>query len=190
VGSSSSNLGSRDQELGQLHAHQPAAGELGQRLLPLLLREPQADQRGAQLGVGREAARALELVAERVVARGQVLGHVVVRARDLPLERAHAPLQGAQRLERGLGLRARCARDRRHLLAQVAHPRAAAQVQRSGVGRVEPGEHAQEGGLAGAVAADQAHAVLRAHVQRGVLEQHAPAERLRHVLDAQHGAGL
>ena len=113
-------------------------------------------------------------------------------ARDLLFDRAHAPLQRAQRLERGLRLREHGAlRDRAHLLAQVADARAAAQHDRAGVGRVHAREHAQQRGLAGPVAADQPDPVVGAHVQRRALEQRAPTERLRGVFQtgAQRAGG-
>jgi hypothetical protein len=50
------------------------------------------------------------------------------------------------------------------------------------VGRVLPRQDAQQGGLAGAVAPDQADPVLRAHVEARALEERAATERLREVV--------
>ena len=161
-----------------MDAHQPATGELGERLFPLVGAKPQADQRRAQLGVRGEAAGALEFVTDVVIARSQLVRHVLVVARDLLFVRAHAPLEHAQRIERGLRLGDHGAiGDRAHLLAQVADPCAAAQDERAAVGRVHAREHPQERGLTGAVAADEPDAVVGANVQRRTLEERAPGTR-------------
>ena len=150
--------------------------------------EPEPGQGRAQLRVGREAARALELVVQGVVALGERIRHVAGRARDLLLGRAQPPLDRVQMRERRLGLGHHGALgDRAHLLAQVADPRAALQEDVARVGGVLARQDAQQSGLAGAVAPDQADPVARAHVEARALEERAAAERFREVLQPEHG---
>ena len=64
----------------------------------------------------------------------------------------------------------------------VESKRLALEVQLAGVRAVEPGDHVERGGLAGAVRADQADDLALAHVERDVVQRDDAAEAAREVL--------
>ncbi len=66
----------------------------------------------------------------------------------------------------------------------------AGEAHAAGVGLVEPGDHVEEGGLAGAVRADQPDDLPRVDVERDVVDRDDPPEPPRHVpnLEQRHRA--
>ncbi len=78
------------------------------------------------------------------------------------------------------------------ILRQVVDAHAAPHGNRAGVRAIQAGDHAQQGGLAAAVQADQADAVAAVDQQVDLVQQHALAKLLGDVLqrDQVHGWSL
>ena len=175
----------------QAHAH--ARIERGERLV-------QQQQRGR--GGERAGERHALLLPARQLGRilGALLGHAdqlqqlaprarrSARAALAPVDEAVADvLRHGQVGEQRVGLEddAEVALRRR----QMRHV-AAGDLDAAGVLRLEPGDHAQQRGLAAARGAEEADELALLHLQRDVVERGEGAEALGHRPDAQvHGAG-
>ena len=158
------HVGPRRQGLRQRHALDGAAGQLAERgravqlqvverLVHALLPGPAAER--LQAGLHR-----VEVVAGRValVARAQLL-HLRQRF-------AHRVEHAGRRVERGL-------------LRHVEAPQPLLHLQQPVVERFEPGEDLQQRRLAGAVAADQRHALAGVERQGRAIEQrHVPVRKV------------
>ncbi len=131
------------------------------------------------IGVGRQHLR------ERGTARfapGQARGLLIPRQSEL-LEDVAGPVRIVSRSEArldegeggGKGAEIRLLREISHGRTRLQEPRAAIRLQ-------EAGSDLEKGGLAGAVASDEAGALAGGNRQFGTREQRGAAERERHVL--------
>ena len=155
-------VGTLQEQTGQEGARLLPAAEMGQRDVPIGAAEAQALQRLADAHFVVIAAGPLEGLLNAAVLGQQCVGMAAVRGGVV----GHAMFQPAQL--GFLGLQA--AEDREHLvvhgvvptgkrlhgfLAQIADTRVPGRVHVAPGGRIQPGEHAQQRGLADAVGADQ-----------------------------------
>jgi hypothetical protein len=167
-----------EQDRGQRHPHPPAARERGERERLCRLVEAQAlEDRGGSRGRGIRADRG-----EAVVDLAQA-GGVDAGRRRLG-QQPRALLVGG---EDGLDRRGLAAR---RLLCHHADPCARPEPHGARVGLGLARDEAEQGRLAGAVAADEAHALPGRQVQRGALQERAPSDAERDVVQVEHGHGL
>ena len=174
----------REQELGELDTHEPAATERPER--PLAVRgieaEPGEDAFDARFAL--EASAVLEERSRAVVALGDLrrnvgslpaeCGDLLLEASDLALELSESRLHGRdflahRALARGIDL-----------LAEHSDPDPAGRAHLPRVGRLVSGGDAEQRGLAGAVGSDEPDAVSGANVERDVGKEgpvaHVPRE--------------
>ena len=169
-------VGAREQELGQVDAHPPAAREGAQLAVHALLAEAQPVQDRARLGVDPVAVHGLEARLGLAVALEQagVLGVEADLGRellDLALELGQVADRGQDLLDHGprgglLG----------HVLGQVADRAPLADVDRPLLDRGQPHDHLHEGRLALPVAPGHAHALAGADPKGHVVEERAVAQ--------------
>ena len=170
------DVGAREEHARERHAHPPAAGEIGA---------------GARLGRRVEA----EAVQDR---GGPGLGGMGVDVRQPRLD-----LGDAGGVARGLGLGEKggafgvgfehgvdeAVAGRRRLLGHAADAGAARGLDLAAVEREFPPDQAEERGLPGAVAADEADLVTGRDQRRGVVEELLSLEGEADVAECQHGRG-
>jgi hypothetical protein len=159
-----------EQDPGQLNAPALPAGQRAQRLAQHPVGQPERRGHGGGLGLGRVAAEDREPVAERAVAADRLLRLRRVGVRHQRLRLAHADqhliqaARGQDSVERE-GVQVPGSR----VLGEVAD---AAGAPDAASGRLAgPGEHLGEGGLPGAVPADEADAVTLGNLERRVSQQ-------------------
>ena len=75
------------------------------------------------------------------------------------------------------------------LLRQIAHGRTGLQEARAAVGLDQPGGDLEQGRLAGAVAADEAHALAGGDGELDAFEQRSAAEGQGNILELDEGRG-
>jgi len=176
-------VGALQQQLGQGDAHLPAAGEGLAGLLPVGLRKAETAQHFADLRLhGVAAALGEELLGLGVA--GQQLAVPLAETRFEPLEFLFEGQQSGQR-------RAHLGEQRpavvlEPLLRQVAEAGPLGGLHLAAVDSGAAGQHLEQGGLAGAVLAAQADAVLRADVQVDTGEDPAVGEILDDIPQLQH----
>ena len=176
-------VGVGDEESGERGARLLAAGELLRRPRALGLAEAKARERLVHALVERPAVEGREAGRQLLVARRRSAVALLERA-HLGFDRLHADRPAANR-----GPQVRCRRKRLvevRLLGEQPNPEIAAPLDLAGVRRLEPGQDAQEGGLAAAGWAEQGEelpvldlqveAVERAHAAREDLCQTADLE--------------
>ena len=168
------------QQFRQRDTHPDAAGELGHVAREVGLAEAQSEQHRLGAAVGLIEAVTLEF-AQHVAELGErrvVLGAAMMRCQHLfELDPAAiVRLHLAQRRERFLQHRPPAHLGR--VLRQIADRRALRARDTARVGRDNLGDHAQQGGLAGAVEADQADPRVVRHRPAHALEDRAAAVEL------------
>ena len=183
------DVGFGEQDARHGRAHLPAAGKRVQRLVENVLVEPESGERGfgavpgivstevfvgglqvpefveqlAVCGIGLEGAFDLReaRLDEREFARGGDVGeHVLLLVGEVDL------------------------------LTQDADAEALRDQDLALVGRELAEDHAEDGGLAGAVGADHADALALVDAERGVVEDGLAAQELGDVLEIDHGAAF
>ncbi len=181
--------GPPEQQLGQRDAHLPAARERLGGLAEVVLAEAEAAQHGRDPQVDAVAVVAAELLLQLGVADQHrlvlALGHAVVA--QPRLERVHLGLprqqvgEGRRRLvEQGPAAVVQA------VLRQVADGQPARGDHLAGVGLVDAGQDAQQGGLAGPVRAAQADPLPIADLPGDVVEEDAVAEGLVELRELDH----
>ena len=182
-------VGSPQQELGESHAHAPAAGEGCQGAVEFVGFE--AQPREHRLGFWADQVDFLrhEFGVDALQGVQQLLGACAAVVRPLVHLLGDAVfllLEGQHRVEGGEGL----VEDgplRGHLLGilrQIAD--GAAPPHRPLVDRLEPGHHPQERRLACAVGSDQPDPLPRLDRPRQPVQNHLPAESQRYVVELNH----
>ena len=169
------HVGPAQEELGQLDAHAPPAGELARGPVEVCAGEAQPLERALRLrpvvvtphqvvavGLVRELLDKL-LVLRRLVVR--TLGQLLVQACD-----AVAQLVDVCESQFGL-LHHRPLIAQHHHLGQIAYGALARHADRARRGRLQSGQNLEHGGLAGPVLAHQGDAVLTVDDEAHVLEQ-------------------
>ena len=181
-----------EQQLGERDAHLPAAGERLGRLVEVGLREAQAFEHLRHAQVDAVPLLAPEELREVVVADEQrfvlAVGQRRVGQRVFDAIDLGACLEQRAERERRL-VDQRAAGVLEAVLRQVADRQPGRLDDGPGVRLVEPGQHAEQGGLAGAVRAAEADAVAVGDRPGHVVEQDAFAERLREAWRAGSCAG-
>ncbi len=182
------HVGVDGEDFRQGDAHLPAAAERFHRAAIGVRADAETGQH--RLGAGLEivAAAMLELLVGIAVA-GQQVGHGVIRHRL-----AHGGLHGAefhpQRHGAGGGrhhlFQGRAAGHLADILGEVADDRILATADLAGIGMLLAGDQAEDGGLAGAVGADQAAAAAGEDLEAGVLEEDPVAMLPGHVAQVDH----
>ncbi len=161
-----------EQRRGQRRAHAPAAGELGHRPGRSAWREPQAHQdlrRLGRRGVGADLGEAIVDVGHPLRRRGLQLGG---EGRALGVRRQHRLQQRDRR--------------RRLLLVGRADPSRARQDDLPAAGGEFALDQAEQRGLAGAIAADEADLGAGGEGGGRPIEEAAPVGVENEVLDAEH----
>ena len=167
------------QQLGQRDAHLPAAGELFGLALPIFFGEAEATQHGTDLRVQGVDVVHMQVVRDVGVAvgGGAILAGVGVGGGEGVGDLFGLALQRVQVIEDRETLRKdRLAADGEAVLRQVADGHALDARQLAVVQCLQAGEDFQKGGFAGAVAADQAGALVRRDEPVGVFKEEFGAE--------------
>ncbi len=182
----------REQQPGQRDPHAPATRELHCRPVAVSIREAEAGEHAAHLGLDRVAAAPLELLLELGMAMHDLLelGFVELQLVDLTLERAQLLLDGVQVghraqhlvVERALG-------GEIGILGQITAHGAPAERHAARVRRFEPGQEAKQRRLAGAVGANQRYPLTRLQPQAGAVEHPPPTVFFHQSLRAYLGHG-
>ena len=169
------------QQLGQGDAHLPAAGELLGGAFPVLLGESEAAQHGADLRIQRVDVVDVEVVGDVGVAvgGGAVLARAGVGGRERVGDLFGLALQRVEMVEDGEALgKDGLAAEGEAVLRQIADGHALDTGQRAVVQVLQAGEDLEQRGFAGAVAADQAGALVRRDQPVGVFKEEFGAESL------------
>ena len=168
-------VGGRKEHGGERHTHPPAAGKFGQRALLRGVVEAQPRQDGARArrrGMGADVDEA-----------GLDLGDAMRIGRGFGLDQqARALLVGFQH---EVDQRAGAAR---RFLLDAAQPRAGWIIDRPVLGGELAGNHAEEGGLAGAVAAHEADAGIGRQGDGRLVEQQSRPQPVGQVVEVDHVA--
>jgi len=187
------HVGRREQQLRQLHAHQPAAAEGGQRPPRRLAREAEPRQHALHARLPLEPPSELEGGAAPVVALGKLRGHLPAsapNARHLGLDLADLVLEVVQVGEHRRHLPPhRPLASRIDLLAQQSQPHRARRQRSPGVRHLEPRGNPQQRRLAGPVGPHQPDAIPPVHREIHVAKQHARSDRPRNALEPQQHGG-
>ena len=162
---------------GERGARELAAGEGAQLAVELLVREAQAVQRGERLRAPVPAARVLEAglgdgIAPKQVRIARVLRHRALDRSQPLLERDQVGAAGEHVVAQ------RQTRLPRRPLVVERDASALLEDELAAVDRVLRGQHAQQGGLPGPVAARERHPIAPLELERHAPEQRSP----RHVL--------
>ncbi len=179
--SSSSRRWLLQQQLGQGDAHLPAAGELLGGAFPVLLGESEAAQHGPDLRIQRVDVVDVEVVGDVGVAvgGGAVLARAGVGGGERVGDLFGLALQRVQMVEDGEALgKDGLAAEGEAVLRQIADGHALDTGERAVVQGLQAGEDLEQRGFAGAVAADQAGALVRRDQPVGVFKQEFGAESL------------
>ena len=179
------HVGVAKQQLGELDAHLPAAGELGDVAAEVGDGKAQAGEDGAGPRLNLIAVGRLEAVAGTAVLLEELL--VVLHVGGVGqqvLELGDALLKGADLGGRGEHLiDDRAARDLDGLLLEVAHRGVLCKVDVARVGGLDAHDHLEHRGLARAVGAYQGIALAGVDLKRRVAEKGASTEGLREFVD-------
>ena len=176
-----------EQQLGERDAHLPAAGECLAWLREVALREPEALEHLRHPQVDAVPLFAAEELREVVVADEERF--------VLAIGQRRIGQRVFDAIDFGAGVEERLKRGRRFvderaagmveaILREIPDGRRGRLDDQALVGVVEPGQDAQERGLAGSVRSAQADAVAVADLPGDVFEQHAFAEGLRRGLES------
>ncbi len=164
-----------------------AAGEGGERTVPGEVGEAEAVEGGFGPGVGAVAV-ALLVGGEEVSVRGEFRLRRVARRQSL-LGRADGPFQGAEFGQGGVDdVLHGVGRVEGEGLGEIAGGAGEADGDLTAVRLLGPGQQTQEGGLAGAVLADDGCLLAGADGERHLVEYGAVPVRLGDVLHGQLGA--
>ena len=171
-----------EQCLGQQHLHLFLGGQAGHFAVQNIVGEAKALNEPGHVGFGLPAAHfgkfSLQLAGLHAVLVGEVLffieGVLLLHHIVKPLVAHH------HRIQHGVGVILEV------VLLQNGHPLFLGNNDLAGGGLQIPGEDAEEGGLAGAVGADDAVAVAGNELQLHVLEQGLAAEVHAYIVDCDH----
>jgi hypothetical protein len=187
------HVGRREQQLRQLHAHQPAAAEGGERPPRCLAPEAEPRQHALHARLPLEPPSELEGGAEAVVALGELGRHLPAGAPDsrhLGLDLADLALEFVQVGEYRRHLPPhRPLPPRIDLLAQQPQPHPARHHRPAGVRRLEPRGNPQQRRLAGPVGPHQPDAVPPVQREIHGAKQDARPDRPRDALEPQQHGG-
>ena len=167
------------QQLGERDAHLPAAGELFGLALPVFLGEAEAAEHGADLRVEGVDVVDVELVGDVGVAvgGGEILLRLGVGGGERVGDLLGLALEGEDGVEDGEALgEDGLAAQGEAVLRQIAEGHAFDAGELAVVEGFDAGEDFEQGGFAGAVAADQAGALVRRDQPVGVFEEEFLAE--------------
>jgi hypothetical protein len=183
-------VGAHQQDAGQGDAHLPAAGKQADVAVHPLLAEAEAGQDLAGASLQRIAVELLEALLHLAVAFDDGVELVGLAGVDHGgLEAGHLGGEGADGTDavhhRGDGALALHLAD---VLAEVADGHAGIDDHEAVVRLLLSGDHAEEGGLAGAVRADEADLLALLDAHGGVDEQELVAVLLGDVVEADHRA--
>ncbi len=179
-------VGAGEQDARELDAAALAAGEGAERLVEDPVGQAQVARDGRGLRLGRVPAERDEALLEPAVVLHRLRGDLVVRGRHvehraLHVERQRAEAAGVEdaRTRQVLGVAgARVLREVADLAGAVDAAAGGLALSREDLG---------ERGLAGAVAADEADLVPRAHPERDVLHEDAGADAQLQLVYSEHG---
>ena len=169
------------QQLGERDAHLPAAGELFGAALPVFLREAEAAEDSADLRVERVDVVRVEQIGNLGVAvgGGVVLGGLRVRVGHRVRELLVLDFEGADLVEDGEALvEDAAAGEREAVLREVAEGHALGVRALAVVEGLKAAEDLEQGGFAGAVAADKAGALIRRDEPVDIFKEEFWAESL------------
>jgi hypothetical protein len=166
------HVGPAEQHPRQRDAHFPAARELPNVAIDLVILEAEAVQNLAGLRFERIAAEMVVLLLHLAearenavhVVRALVIFHGALEVLELVMQIADAAAAGDGLVEH------RPARHLLHILAEIADGQALGNRDLTLVGSFLADDHAKQGGLAGAVGADQADLVAGIQLKGGVNE--------------------
>ena len=170
-----------EQQLRQREPHLPAARERVGGLLELRVGEAEPAQHGRDFQIDAVAVFDPEPILKRAVTLEQrvVVGRRHGAVAEALFDVVHLGLHGEQPIEGRAGFFENgAARVRQAVLREISHGQRVGLDDGAAVGLVEPGEHLEQRGLAGAVRAAQPDALAIRDLPRDVLEQDAIAERL------------
>ena len=191
------HVGLGEQQLRQLDAHPPAAGEARERARAILLCEAEAREHARHARLALEAAAGCEARAQLVLALGEGFGGILAAraraSRSRPRSRDSSRSSSSRCASAGRDLLARRCAARRGRSPGAGGRRAVPRgsSRRPASGASSPASDAQQRGLARAVRADQPDPVARAHVERHALEERATGNLPRDILGSQqHGGNL
>ena len=180
-------------KLGEGEAHLPSAGKFVGQARPVFFAETQAHQDSSDFGLDGVSVAGAELMLDAVVAVGDggVLRAGVVEFGHAVGQRFEFRFHGAQIVEHrhALGENA-AAGEREAVLRKISGRSAFGDDQAAIVERVHAGKDLHQRGLAGAVAADQADAVVRRDQPVRVFEEEFVAEPFSGAGKLNHGSGL
>jgi hypothetical protein len=179
-----------EQDAGQPHPHLPAARESADVAVHHLLREAQPGQDLPGPGLERVTAELVETglhLSEARQHRVELAGAPRVGQRVLELSQLHAHRGDLARAGHHLG-DGGAAGHLAHVLAEVADADAAIDRHLALVGRLLLHDQTKDGGLAGAVGADQAHLFPAVDGRRRLHEQDLGAVLLADLVEPDHEA--
>ena len=183
-------VGFFEQQFGERDAHLPAAGEGFDAALPVLFTEAEAGEDGADAGLDVIAVARGEFGLDVVVAVDNLLvfragvvefAHAAFEDLLLGFERADLVEDGKAFVEDGT------AGEVDAVLREIAGADPLHDVERAIVEALNSGERFEQGGLAGAVRADDADALLRGEEPVEVLKKNFGAEAFAGFGELNHG---
>jgi hypothetical protein len=178
-----------EQQFCEGDAHLPAAGELFGLALPVLLGEAEAAEDGADLRVEGVDVVDVELVGDVGVSvgGGEVFAGLGIGGREGVSDLFGLALEGVEVVEDGEALgEDSLAAEGEAILREVAEGHALDAGELAVVEGLEAGEDLEQGGFAGAVAADKAGALVRRDEPVGVFKEELGAEAFAGGGELQH----
>ena len=169
----------RQQQLGQRDAHLPAAGKLLGVTCPVFLAEAEAVEHGAHLRIERVAVLHAKFAEIALIAIGYLgvfvrrvieFGHLVSEVLHLLLQRAQVAEHRHAFGEDG------AAGELQAILREIAEGGVLGRDDAAVVERLQAGQNFQQSGFAGAVGADQPHALVGSDQPIKIVEEKFGAE--------------
>ena len=182
-------VGAAEQQLGQRDAHLPSAGERLARTIGVVRTEAEAAQDRSDAEVHVVAIRQAEAILQLRIARQHrlMLGLRHGGVAKAMLDVVHLRLDIEQRLKGAAGfLEDGAPRVRQSVLRQIPNGQVGRPDNGAGVRFIEPGQHLEEGGLAGAIRPAETHTIAVTDLPGDMLEQGAVTERFRQVGELDH----
>ena len=186
-------VGFLQEELGEGEAHLPSAGEFVGQARPVFFGKAQAHEYASDFGLDGVAVASAELVLEAMVAVGDrgVLGAGVVEFRHAMGQGLQFHFHGAEVIEDGHAFGEDTATgEREAVLREISGRSAFGDDERAVVEGIHTGENLHEGGFAGAIASDQADAVVGRDQPVCVFEKKLVAETFSGCGKLNHGLEL
>jgi hypothetical protein len=178
------DVGTRQQEFGEFHPHEPTPAEGIERPLDPLGVETETLENALDPRLALETSAEFEVGPAVAIAVCEIRGNFAVRVREflhLALEFAQLPFERREFGKRRSDLRSHRAGPMGiDLLAQYRDANAAGYSHATRVRIFETGRDLQQRGLAGAVGAHQSDPVTAVDGQRDVAKQRSSAEATRH----------